>query len=79
MRDMNPSNKQNWKLVCSACGADFSMDETINIADGHSQQEHPDLDNPHFNIVWVGIGPKPKGGIHASRSRGSAGKPRRRR
>lgn len=79
VRDMNPNNKQNWKLVCSACGADFSMDETIELADGHSQKEHPDLKHSHFNIVWVGIGPKPRGGPHAGSARRGSGKTRRRR
>lgn len=59
-RDMNPSNNANWKLVCSACGAEFAMDETLDLAEGHFQAEHPDLDNPHFNTIWVGIGPAPK-------------------
>lgn len=68
MRDMNPSNNQNWKVVCSACGADFQMDETIDLADGHFKQEHPNLETAHFNIVWVGVGPKPKGGRGAARS-----------
>ncbi len=73
-RDMNPSNQHNWALVCSACGAEFSMAETISLdgtAEGgtHWTVEHPDLENAHFNLVWVGIGPPPKKGRgHARRS-----------
>ena len=59
MRDRNPSNKQNWKVVCSVCGAEFDDAETIDLADGHAQQMHPELVNPHFNVLWVGLGPKP--------------------
>lgn len=51
---------QNWKLVCSACGAEFPAHETIDIAAGHTQQEHPELDNAHFSTVWKGKGPAPR-------------------
>lgn len=60
MRDGNPANNHNWKLVCSACGAEFANDETINLADGHAQQEHPDVEGIHFTMIWVGKGPAPK-------------------
>lgn len=59
-RDANPGNMHNWRIVCSACGAEFAKDETINLADGHAQQEHPDVDGIHFTLSWVGIGPKPR-------------------
>lgn len=67
MRDGNPANKQNWKLVCTACGAEFEMTETINLANGHFQEEHPDLEMPHFSMMWCGKGPKPKGGYRSAR------------
>lgn len=59
-RDMNPNNKANWKLVCSHCGADIHEKETIDLADGHFQKEHPESEIA-FNLVWIGIGPEPKG------------------
>lgn len=59
-RDGNPANQQNWKLVCSACGAEFLNAEMIGLTEGHFQQEHPDLDHPHLNTIWVGKGPRPK-------------------
>jgi hypothetical protein len=76
---MNPSNPRNWKVVCSVCGAEFAMDETIDLADGHPQKEHPELEHPNFNLVWIGIGPKPKGGHVAGRSGRSSRKAKRRR
>lgn len=60
MRDGNPANHQNWKLVCSACGAEFANDETIDLLGGHFVTEHPDLDTPHLNTIWVGKGPAPR-------------------
>lgn len=64
MRDGNPANAQNWSLVCSACGAEFAAGENVALdADGHFGEQHPDLDHPHFNLVWVGKGPRPKGGM----------------
>lgn len=64
MRDGNPNNMQNWALVCSACGAEFSSTETISLdgegGETHWSREHPDLENPHLNMVWVGKGPAPK-------------------
>lgn len=60
MRDRNPSNNANWKLICSVCGAEFAETEQIDLAQGHAQQEHPELEHPSFNLMWVGIGPKPK-------------------
>lgn len=68
MRDRNPSNGDNWKVVCSDCGAEFLPTEVIDLVAGHFQEEHPDLDKPHLNVIWVGIGPKPKaGGITSGR------------
>lgn len=62
-RDMNPGNNANWKLVCSYCGSELAVTETVDLVDGHHQKEHPDQDpTPSFNIIWVGIGRKPKGG-----------------
>lgn len=61
MRDGNPNNKKNWKVVCSLCGAEFPDKETIDLADGHYQQEHPEEDGIHFHTVWVGKGPAPRG------------------
>lgn len=61
MRDGNPDNPHNWKLVCSFCGAEFGDKETIDLADGHFQKDHPDEEGLHFNKVWVGKGPEPKG------------------
>lgn len=69
MRDMNPSNPNNWKLVCSACGTEWASGETIDLAEGHFKEEHPDLENPHFNTIWVGVGPSPKPGKHKTRKR----------
>jgi hypothetical protein len=60
VRDGNPANRENWALVCSVCGAQFQMAETIDLVAGHFASEHPDLENPHFNTVWVGKGPPPK-------------------
>lgn len=60
MRDGNPANRQNWKLVCSACGADFRDDETVDLMGGHFAEEHPDLETAHFNTIWIGKGPTPK-------------------
>lgn len=62
MRDMNPANKQNWKIACGACGQQWDDTETVELVGGHFQQDHPDIDHPHFTLVWVGVGPKPKGG-----------------
>lgn len=59
MRDGNPRNKQNWKLVCSGCGTEFPDDETVSLVDGHMVDAHPDIDGIHFNLVWVGKGPPP--------------------
>jgi hypothetical protein len=59
-RDMNPSNGANWKLVCSLCGAEFAMVETVDLADGHYQQDHPG-EKIAFNTLWQGVGPPPKG------------------
>lgn len=61
MRDGNAANKQNWKLVCSGCGAEFANDETVSLIEGHHQESHPDMETPAFNLMWVGKGPKPKG------------------
>jgi hypothetical protein len=72
MRDGNPANQQNWKVVCSICGAEFADTETINLADGHFQQEHPG-ESIQFHTIWVGKGPTPKRNRTASRP------PRRRR
>lgn len=61
MRDGNPKNKNNWALVCSACGAEFANDEVVGLdVENHFTEEHPDLENPHFNLMWVGKGPAPK-------------------
>ncbi len=57
-RDMNPNNKNNWKLVCSLCAADIHNTETIDLADGHFQKEHPG-EGINFNLVWIGIGSHP--------------------
>lgn len=62
MRDGNPNNNQNWKLVCTVCGAEFLSNEKIDLAAGHFQQEHPELDQPNFTTVWMGKGPAPKPG-----------------
>lgn len=64
MRDANPRNQQNWKLVCSVCGAEFENKEVIDLANGHFKQDHPDLEHPAFATVWVGKGPLPKEGIN---------------
>lgn len=61
MRDGNPRNMQNWKVVCSACGAEFAPDETIDLTSGHFQQEHPDIEGVHLNTIWCGKGPEPRG------------------
>lgn len=61
MKDGNPSNKQNWKIVCSLCGAEFEDDEIIDLAHGHYQEEHPEEEGIHFHTVWVGKGPEPRG------------------
>jgi len=61
MRDMNPANGENWKVVCSHCGMEFFDAEQIDLTDGHYQQEHPG-EPVAFNTVWVGVGPPPKGG-----------------
>lgn len=60
-RDRNPNNKANWCLACSACGARYLDDERIDLAAGHWKVEHAaELgDTPQFNIVWIGVGPKP--------------------
>lgn len=73
MKDGNPANKQNWALVCSACGAEYQDTETVDLVTGHWQQEHADLDEvPSFNTVWVGKGPAPKGHrLRGGRGRGS--------
>lgn len=60
-RDGNPRNKHNWKLVCTHCGAEFLDIETVDLADGHYQKDHPGEDIA-FNMTWIGIGPAPKGG-----------------
>lgn len=59
-RDMNPNNNANWKVVCSHCGSELHDTETLSLADGHFNQEHPG-EKLAFNLVWVGIGPAPKG------------------
>lgn len=76
MRDGNPANSQNWKLVCSVCGAEWEDAETVGLASGHFAEDHPELDNPSFTTVWVGKGPRPKSGpqLHPG-----TGKRRRRR
>lgn len=43
--------------------------ETVDLADGHYQQEHPGEDIA-FNLVWIGVGPAPKGGPQYPRSNG---------
>lgn len=68
-RDGNPANKHNWKLVCTHCAAEFLDIETVDLADGHYQQEHPGEDIA-FTTVWQGIGPTPKGGPRYPRSNG---------
>jgi hypothetical protein len=60
---------QNWKLVCAACAAEFLPGETIDLVDGHYQEDHPDLEKPHFNMVWIGRGPAPRGPRSQSRPR----------
>lgn len=73
MRDGNPANNQNWKLVCTLCVAEFLMNETIDLANGHFQEKHPG-EKPNFTTVWIGKGPTPRG-----RRSGSAPHRRRRR
>lgn len=62
--DANPANRNNFRLVCSACGAEFENKETIALdaetGETHWSREHPELENPHFNMIWVGIGKAPK-------------------
>jgi hypothetical protein len=60
MRDGNPRNTHNWKLVCSVCAAEWLDGETIELAAGHFQEAHPDLTEPNFTTVWVGKGPRPR-------------------
>jgi hypothetical protein len=62
MRDRNPANPDNWKIVCSACGTEWANDETIELVGGHWEKEHPELEKPHLNTIWIGIGPAPKKG-----------------
>lgn len=61
-RDGNPRNMNNWDLVCSMCAARFSMTETIDLADGHFQKDHPG-EGIQFTTVWAGVGPAPRGGF----------------
>lgn len=61
MRDGNWRNKQNWKLVCSHCGAEFEDTEEIDLTgdEGHFAQEHPG-EPISFTSRWVGKGRRPK-------------------
>lgn len=67
MIDGNPANRQNWRLVCSACAGRFELDETIDLVAGHWQQDHGDVGGaPQFTMLWVGKGPAPKKGFARS-------------